>query len=1125
MTTRSHDRDSWYPTRQRAAELDQQLAANGPSFLDSRSGEEVLSALSRALSVVAREPSIPNHHLRSWIWIGSQFRIEETRRPEVAQFAAGAIQFLVGWAESGGLLSESFLQEFRWVTASTEKELQVMLGANSFRRFLSEEEIRKVESLFCDLYPSENEIDIDDLASRLEAYTQELSDISSATFFPEVGGDIDFLRNIATAGGENASWAVAALRYVTLRSDVIPDDLGYLGLVDDLHVIKEACVLVGREPTWRPLLEKLLRSWPHIERMTYLEGDHQAKASWHLQIVCAAFLEGASSGDRIAIVLEESGPAGALAALAAVTSSMTEQGRRQVQVVERFAPGAHVVLVDGAHRVRLIYRGRDEREGARRYKVEFLRGTTCSLLEENAALLRAAPKRHNTLSSINAYHKWRANYRPHGLRHIVGYDLNLDDVSAQVLLVTSSGRLNEYAASIKPFGQSISELVGVRYFTSGGNYRDLPGTSARPLLYACSDVSTAVDLLSGRLYSPFEPSYVLVDKDLAPGDAEALRDVSLGVTGLVFLSGQHEIEAGHELAELGYKQVLIRGADIDPCSRYSQAGPQRGSLYAYAQRQSVAAIAEFAIHEIPDPRIEALHKSVSILRQRLRESDDDTIFAAAILAADLLRYVCAVATRPSKAELDAIGRRARRLRSECAVHSDYEPSIVVLAEIAKFFADDRSFYHSAREAKIVELVESIRGSRVGVLCRSRRAAASARGSSALQPALRHIEWLTFEDIQDDPPWDRIIVCGWLQTMTMRRIRHAGYARHVDLVLYKFERDMEEVGRRAAERRRHSLERTTEAFWRRSVKAHGINAPPPVRQVSGNRQPDQVSRSGDSEDSSEWIDDHVKLKMRQLVQRQSVGVPRKQLVRARLVAFSEPGLFIQLATHGRVVSVSALLESDLRILGDEAENHLMIAVRRIVPGMLLAFSIDHPQDLLDVVADTFLSDPIEQRRLSGLWRTALRDYCQANGRSVNELKCRLEAAGLARSAQTVRHWLHVDDVIAPQRPVADVAIIRDLTGHPELSGKHEECIRAINDIYKARRHAARRLVEELGDRELDVEDGVVSIAIEDRPVHYRVLRVARVGDDISVPRADIGVLKSVMAYSDGAPRRASDGADD
>ena len=229
----------WYPPISRTQELDAELAKLAET-LDDQLGEidDFLIKTSVNIRQLALNHLIPPSHLRDWIWIGSQFRLSAGDRSPAWPVCKGALIFLNKNIHQAGTAMEQFQTDFNWVADKTVSELIGLNGARSYDQFLSPAELDAVEVRLAELRH-----DTDDLSKHesdgIAEYTAWLSDISSETYLPGIAQMVDEIRlHVDAPNPVHRSSAIACLRYVLEKQDVVPDGLGYLGLVDDIYAIE-----------------------------------------------------------------------------------------------------------------------------------------------------------------------------------------------------------------------------------------------------------------------------------------------------------------------------------------------------------------------------------------------------------------------------------------------------------------------------------------------------------------------------------------------------------------------------------------------------------------------------------------------------------------------------------------------------------------------------------------------------------------------------------------------------------------------------------------------------------------------------------------------------------------------
>jgi len=347
---------------------------------------------------------------------------------------------------------------------------------------------------------------------------------------------------------------------------------------------------------------------------------------------------------------------------------------------------------------------------------------------------------------------------------------------------------------------------------------------------------------------------------------------------------------------------------------------------------------------------------------------------------------------------------------------------------------------------------------------------------------------------------------------MREIRNCGYSVHVGLILFGFERSWEDTSRKASqalERRLLSKMRKQWKFLERRIEG----SPPPVFLETG---PEEISPDENNINENP-DDDLLNPRLIERIRKITTGtLDSTGTAKARLVVFEEPGTYVYLPPHGRVISLSRAMEAAAinppNGARDESSNRaerlLTCTVGDINAGDLLAFPKDSKTDLLDDFADRSLATPNETRRIAGLWREALRGYADSKHLSPLEIQKELQVSGLKRHPVTIRGWMMEESIVAPQDYQEAIRVIEKITENEELSTNNNEVCQAIDLIYRARARAANDLLKHLSDRTIDVEEGEVTVQIRGHTIHYRILRVSNIDPEIEVSKDIIGVLKNV-----------------
>ena len=1055
--------------------------------------------------------------MRDWIWIGSQYRIHGGT-PRLRSIAGCGIFYLCRHVDEHWQADDRIVCDLRWVTHQTKSSLADELGDEALRRFLTSAEQKAVDDVWLSLYEEDAHLDAS-LAEQLSPYASRFRDLSSDCYLPFLSEKLDEL--VQAAGredeAETRSWAVSALKYLVLKSDVVPDELGYLGLVDDLHVLEQAHQIVQGRSSWIALLQEFLDRWPFLEQLVFTDGGRETSLSPFLQVVIGNIQDALARSLPTTITLPECGPSALLAAFVATLTSVKDQAKGMRKALDRISRGAPVELRGSRRIVRAVYDGVDDSSGRRLHWVRLQDGARQGLREELAGLLHPCEP-HEELSTTGDFRVWKRHYHPSPLRELLGRDVDLDMIKPTVLLVTPRKSLDSFSQVLVPLGAKISKLVGIRYITRNGRRQDLPGSDCRvPLLWCCNDHEIAGRLAGGG-EPDFQPKCVVVDgASLASGEVCSTRTRTSGCTQLI-VAGLHEWEECRHLERLGFESRLLRQEDVDPrgwsADRATQAA--RRPLTDFMHRQSYRTTVDRINHLVHDERIEGLHALLKTIRRSIDDNEDPRLQTVAFVGTTLLRRLLELVIGPEDSARAMILAYAGKTMTACAPFVHYDQSVRELRRLVQSLRDDPPT--SPRDEIVRDLIVDASGA-IAVLCATRRVASACKELAASHPRLAEAHWIPVGSLNELPPVDTIVIPGFVDRQTMRILHHSPRASWHHHVVLPFEHIwLTGLRRRSRDWEQHLCKRM-EHHWSKMAQHYGQVGPSPTKPVA---DPEPVTPREDAPEAiqaqedatpSEWLEARVVGEIR----RHATGGlgTSAEAVKARLVVFEEPGWYVMLPPGASVICLSEVIESgqtkelsERQVAKGAAEKIVSRPLKEIRPGHLLAFPLDRSGDLLDAIADRLVKDAPKVREEALSWKRALAKFCYEEGLSPKQLAERLAAAGLRRQAATVSGWLHSTSTIAPQNWRSDLAVIAEVTGCEHLRTSLSEVLSSIDLLYRARRRAAGHLIEQIGHGAVDLEKGIVSVTVEGEEVQYRLLHVRCVDDPCMIPPSRLARLSQL-----------------
>ena len=1086
----------WYPPSTRTQELDAELARLAGTS-DERVGEFLLRTSANIRQLAVRH-LIPASHLRDWIWIGSQCRLAAENTSSSWAVCKGTLKFLNMSVPQAGTKLEQFRADLNWVADKTVSELVSIHGVRSYDQFLSPKESDAVEVQLAELQRDAEALSTHEIEG-VENYTAWLSDISSETYLPGIAGMVDSIRHHADGPNPvHRGSAIGCLRYILERHDVVSDDLGYLGLVDDIHAIELTFRNLNGQEALRPPVEWLRFRQPSPARISFLHGRNAIRIDQYLQVVFGLSLAGdAGHSNRICLVMPETSICGLLGAfLAAVHSIRTQIGSRVESV--SFAPGDDIIFGDASAVVAARYLGRLEYQRVSYHWVETRDGRR-TITDLELASADKSPTAHRTLCAEKDFITWRNTHYPSPLRHLVGADFSFESIRPEVLLLTRRNRLDELVRELRPMGSRIPELVGLRYVASTGTERVFPGRPmADPLIVTCSDASTARDLILDP-HGGIAPRYIVVD------DSELARQLEELMAGaemppechVIVFSPLHESEATRALIANDYSTWLLRKGDADPVlpDAAPASSSECGVLSRFQARQALASRTRIDVHDVQCEPVEFMFEYLRDLRRPARRDTDTQVELLALALSSFIRRFTAAPLKFDDMEREELRLGLRRVARHSGVLADYSREIRDLSDFARQTLD-RGIPPNPRHGVTRHLLENVNAERMAVLCVSAPVAAAAGKRQrpeepSRDPVLSRASWISINQLRSISPIDHLVVSGWMGRHVMREIRNCGYAIDMTLLMYGFEREWESVSRKAGSSWEECLVARTRSQWSRlAARMDGV-----ARQAFDDVSTPPENETWPSEEDSSG-EEFLNARLVETIRNRTLPEQGEDIAQARLVIFEEPGAYIYLPPNGSVISLSRALEalgerteSDLEAAPDtHAERFINYAVADIRPGDLLAFPQESNSDLLDVFANRLMEHPLETRRLAQLWRTALHRFAESYDYSVRELRSLFAEHGLKRHQATIRGWLYGGNIVAPLGYQESIPIIAAVTDDMELNSQLEKVLSSVDLVYRARQRAARELLKHLVRQDIRVSEGTASVQMEGHLIHYSIQKV-------------------------------------
>jgi uncharacterized membrane protein YkvA (DUF1232 family) len=1021
---------------------------------------------------------------RDIIFLGDMLRRTDATN-ELAELARGGLAFVYEnncrrdrvATNSLGLLDDAFVAGY---AAHLVRE---KLGepARYSPPQLSPEEKTKAEDLFLELLDRSADED-ERLPAKAQAALGQLGHLLESGLFRRLRVNVQFLAGVLRDSGrpeDHRQIARAALHYVSLGNDVIPDQLGLIGFLDDYFVADLAADLIDADrPPWLNLIDATVAAWPFLNMVVFEDGQGGIPLSEFLLVntalTCPA-VRGDNPQPTTHLILPRTGPLplllGFLASLGGLWKVRMEKGNQMP-----FQPGQKV-LVDGKA-VRTFagcrpYEGRMlfGLEKVRKERNQNLRSIEWLPLDQLYRLVPTDTERI-TRGKIE-----RQDHQP--LQALDYLFLSAEPVTIpkdvpQIVVSSPVKTCKETAEAVSLFGQKLTEVIPIGHLTPGGEVCPWSSRfgSSRPAVLIIPDLDRACE------YVEREGEKVLLTVVDATGHnagrtASLARLGSLGARVLVVTSQADADESLTEetdatIWEWKQEDIVSLLSETVHSGTSDQAGPVRRyetevvralsaavdvvQVHAGGVTEAFEAVRELEKHvagrgeEVPPELENALDMSFNVLSRLLRcpfrLADHPHLLADLTGKLDSIAGTMAAKAFLTAREVQAVKQAEDHLRKLCETFQRNNPKADALSQL------------------------KLTSGPVTVLCGDGDLLEGVDGLTVCPVT-------TALDLIPCDPNTVYVISGWFGRGTMTRLLRPPFASLLRLILYEIE-----VGwYRAFIRRtqRNAAARRTRACQSRLFP--GISGWAEARGEPADGESPGPEPAG--------VDPLDKVEIRLVARRRGrltvLARPSSEeaAVEARLVLFDGGHAFLtddyqaKVATH--------LLDPS----GDKKDAELeLVPARQLRPGDVLLFLRGSPHDVIREEADKLL--PPGERERAGLWRVALEKYQREHKLSIVDLCQRLKAHSCSVGDQAIRNWLR-DEIIAPLKYERDIKAIRDMTNDPDLIEQFQGCLDAVSNVRSAHLRAGRQLARRVLDSAVtrlkssrggpvDLGDGIVLVRV-------------------------------------------------
>ncbi|MFN0019487.1 MAG: DrmE family protein [Pirellulaceae bacterium] len=991
---------------------------------------------------------------------------------DIAQIARGALCFVIGNVddfkgqdssdEPDELTRERLTLGQAFIASYAVHEIAVRLGklVSYNPPAITKEEQAKAEAIFEELASADG-CD-EQLVASVNAVMGEIEHLSECGFLRRLSNNANTLVAVLSDPNrptDDKVWTRGALRYLVKKDDVIGDNLGLIGYLDDLFVLQTAVDLINplREPLVE-LLDEVVGVWPFLNMLSIDDGSGPRPASEFVILNSALSCRNLRSNDALntMVISPETGPIAILIGFIATLGLAHESGRRRL-TEESFAPGQKVLVdYEAVAEFDGFYDEADGRRMFRLLKRYTERGQQCQSRYSwpMSDLHRLVPvSQDRVIRGEIGRGKRNRITELSGLAFLFNGPViaEVHAIDKRIIVVMPTTLAAEFCSSTKLYGQALKDVIPVGSISVDGDevVRWSTGFGKQPpILLFASDLDVA------RQYAEEHNSQIdgndieLIVVDVAGRTRDkhaSLRRLNrLQIPCLLVTSERTANET--ELDQHNDLSIWEWGPDDLSALVWpeSELPAECGGIAKFEHRVKATTTSRPTVESVSLPIVADTYKALLRVRRLAKQRGADALLELEEIVTEgfcvttyLMRCTVPLSRSPSsQAVVQEQLAKIRTLSQRSTFLSEDERNAAnALSDRLEAFVNQISD-DNPKAVAIERLIAKYR--KATILC------PDARLIPEIQKSFRGRPTKIIGSVSDDHFFDDgLIIPGWFRQSRMSLALSPPIAEPIILVLYDIERRWHDQFLR---NRQVMREERAQLRGRSAIYPRMNGWKPPKPPASPDVEPDTAL--DDIEEVRSEIDDSLKSRIYSQINANAIDTD----VNARLVLFAGGGYGLFTDNYNLNV-VTHLIDGSIDEEDETASVHLTKA-KDVKVGDAVVFR-PRSRDLIREVADELLQPG--QRELSSTWQRSLKSFVDKHNLTPEVLCDRLKAAGCTSGPQAVRNWITDEDMIAPLQYKRDVEAIAEVTGDEELNSQVNAVVDAIRHVRNAHQHLAPRLI--------------------------------------------------------------------
>ena len=931
---------------------------------------------------------------------------------------------------------------------------------------LTENEIKlikeKLDSYVLESTLNENAYDIDK-SNQMQLINRY---IGSPTL-KEFSTKVEILLDIATGNSENADVAAASINYLLDTNDVINDNLGILGLVDDMYAINLGIQNTYPNNLFHRLVNKHNSEFPSFDLPVIDSGKPLSLINLE-NLVKASYTKIHDSEPlKRLLIVPQTGPLHILTAIGKAICNRINSSNINVIEPNLFKTGDKILIGEipaishGNEYMKKVYVEYDS-PVSRAPNLHYIRTagegekeTISKLILSDASLCLDENQKISTRGDLKKFK------REDGKKIIpwgsIKFNKNIKTIPApsKIFIFCKKNNLDLYMNE-EIYGIPIKSWFGLRYFNKSFNYKDHMSTYGlfpEPMFYSASNKDIAMEMIRGKWDDEkiaSNPDLIVIQEPSWLEDLEFLKLLRKCKHDIV-IENDFFRRSNNLIKQYGFDELAAKPDALIPIKE------SRNSINQSLIERFLIKSQPFKI--IPKIIDSSVLDEIYTLMRKTNFTSNDFIFKCQLQ--NLLKKIrMRIIPHTMESSLN-LSIEFTKITEELTFLSKVNPEYLKLSKL--ILGHTRDLLEFDRSKAIEDCLAKIKPSEKTKIVINRAQLKEAR--KIFNSGGRSLDFILPAELESQKKLKNLIIPFFLGTEYSTKLRNFKYANNHIFLLS----ESEVIVHKLMEKRDKDLftklySDNTESRNKSSfVSQNDVEIA--ISQIDPSTNIFQHSISiVNSQFQSSNRDENIDCRIFSLENDQTIILPV-----GGSTLISDPDSF----SHSPILSKVSTFE-----IGDKL----------IIPK---SFS---GHDLLEAVLRSDAAKYAEYIKIDKracAWQDILKEYKTNNNLDSSGLHKALKKVGIKRNIATIRSWINDPDTVAPRNRDDIIGKIYSLEHTSNIS--KEACLKSIKVIYNAREDARSALVANLKGKVIKNDQSSFRVVINEMDIDFQILKIESVAD--------------------------------